>query len=162
KRACERLITTVLGADVPQASRMRIAELAGGNPLFLEELIRTAAAGRMNEQPDTVLAMLQARLSCLDPPSRRLLCTASIFGQSFPVGGALALLGQTPDPSQDDALLVRLVQAEIVERQLGHLVRGEAEVRFRHALVRDAAYSLLPEGDRGIGHRLAAQYLEDN
>jgi eukaryotic-like serine/threonine-protein kinase len=160
RKACERLIATVLGDGLSEAARARIIDLAGGNPLFLEELIRSAAEGKTDAQPDTVLAMLQAKLSCLEPEARRLLCSASIFGQSFSFGGALALLGQDHQPKEAELSLSGLIQAEIVERRRSRTAQGDVEYRFRHALVRDAAYSLLPDRDRALGHRLAALYLE--
>ncbi len=160
RKAAERLIVEVLGKDVPVPTVAHLVEQAAGNALFLEELIRAAAEGKVEEQPDTVLAMLQARLSCLDTEARRVLCAASVFGRNFWRGGVRALLGQELDTQQTEGWLVDLVQSEIIEKQRDSRFPEETEYKFRHALVRDAAYGLLPEGDRTLGHRLAGVYLE--
>lgn len=160
RKAAERLASVVLGADAPAFAVERIVEHAAGNALFLEELIRAAVEGKAEGQPATVLAMLQARLSCLDPLSRRVLCAASIFGQTFWRGGVLTLLGPERDTRQTEERLEQLVQAELVERQWHPRLPDEVEYKFRHVLVRDAAYSLLTDADRALGHRLAGQYLE--
>src|SRR5262249_1002656 len=62
RRACERLIREVLGARSTPELEARIVAQAGGNALFLEELIRAAAEGKTEGVADTVMAMLQARL----------------------------------------------------------------------------------------------------
>ncbi|MDI1483821.1 serine/threonine-protein kinase [Polyangium sp. y55x31] len=158
--AAGELVTAVLGPEVPAASVKRVVEQAAGNALFLEELIRAAAEGKAEGQPDTVLAMLQARLSCLDPASRRVLSAASIFGRTFWRGGVHALLGRARDTSSTDERLEELVQAEILQRRAQSRFTGETEYQFRHALLRDAAYGLLTEADRMLGHRLSCAYLE--
>ncbi|MRG96240.1 serine/threonine-protein kinase [Polyangium spumosum] len=159
-RAAEELVTAVLGPDVPAASVTRIVEQSAGNVLFLEELIRAASEGKAEGQPETVLAMLQARLSCLDLSSRRVLSAASIFGQTFWRGGLVALLGRQHDTITTDERLFELVQAEILERRARSRFPGETEYGFRHVLLRDAAHGLLTDADRGLGHRLACSYLE--
>src|SRR4029079_11522215 len=60
--ACKLLVERVLGPNVESDSLERIVRLAAGNALFLEELIRAAAEGTAGDVPETVLAMLQARL----------------------------------------------------------------------------------------------------
>ncbi|KYF50036.1 hypothetical protein BE08_04670 [Sorangium cellulosum] len=163
RKAAERLVTAVLGADVPASLVARIVEQAAGNALFLEELIRAVVEGKTEGQPATVLAMLQARLSCLEPEARKVLCSASVFGQTFWQGGVLALLGQERAPTGGegaDRWLESLVRSEMVEAQWSSRFPGDAEYRFRHALVRDAAYGLLPVEDRVLGHRIAGAHLE--
>ncbi len=160
KKAAERLITSVLGAEVAAATAARMIEQAAGNALFLEELIRAAAEGKAEGQPETVLAMLQARLSCLDTQARRVLSAASIFGQTFWRGGVRTLLGRNQDTQQTADRLEELARDEIVVKQWGSRFPGETEYKFRHALVRDAAYGLLTDDDRRLGHRLSGMYLE--
>ncbi|XXX79316.1 protein kinase [Sorangium sp. So ce134] len=163
KKAAERLVVAVLGAEVPAALLSRIVEQAAGNALFLEELIRGVVDGKTDGQPATVLAMLQARLSCLEPEARKVLCSASVFGQTFWRGGVLAMLGQERGPAAGDGAdrwLESLVRAEMVEVQWSSRFPGDTEYRFRHALVRDAAYGLLAAEDRRLGHRLAGAHLE--
>src|SRR5205823_4007513 len=75
KRASETLVRAVLG-ETPEMAR--IVEHAAGHPLLLEELVRAAAEGRSGETPETVLAIVQARLETLPEPARRVLRAASI------------------------------------------------------------------------------------
>jgi hypothetical protein len=158
KRAGERLVHEVLDADVPEQTVARIVEHAAGNALFLEELIRAEAEGRSGQAPETVLAILQARIGRLDASARRVLRAASVFGEIAWVGGIDALLG-AGGHDIDDALQ-RLAADEILEQRRDSRFPGEREVRFRHVLMRDAAYGLLTADDRADGHRAAAQYLE--
>jgi serine/threonine protein kinase len=158
KKAGERLVHEVLGADLPNETVWRIVEHAAGNALFLEELIRAEAEGRGGQAPETVLAILQARIGRLDAGARRVLRAASVFGESSWVGGILAVLGA--GGHDIDGAVQRLTGAEILEDRRESRFPGEREVRFRHVLMRDAAYGLLTTNDRVDGHRAAAQFLE--
>ena len=103
--------------------------------------------------------MVQARLDALEPDARRVLRAASVFGQTFWRGGVAALLGET-EPA--GARLAHLVEREL-DRGAARVARvpGEAEYAFRHALVREAAYAMLTDADRALGHRLAGAWLAD-
>jgi hypothetical protein len=160
KKACERLIRDVLGKDVPAVLVERAIEQAAGNALFLEEMIRGIAEGKGEEQPETVVAMLQARIGRLPAGPRRALQAASVFGQTCWDGGVARVLG-LPAPSAEvaDGLSV-LVEAELIEPSPTSRLHGEREHAFRHALVRDAAYGLLTASDVATGHRLAGEFLE--
>jgi len=158
KKAGERLVHEVLGADLPKDTVGRIVEHAAGNALFLEELIRVEAEGRGGQAPETVLAILQARIGRLDANARRVLRAASVFGEIAWVGGIHALLG-AGGHDVDDAMQ-RLTEEEILEDRRDSRFPGEREVRFHHVLMRDAAYGLLTADDRADGHRAAARYLE--
>jgi serine/threonine protein kinase len=158
KKAGERLIHEVLGADLRKDTVARIVEHAAGNALFLEELIRAEAEGRSGQAPETVLAILQARIGRLDTHARRVLRAASVFGESSWIGGIHALLGA--GGHEIDIALHRLAGEEILEARRDSRFPGEREVRFRHALMRDAAYGLLTADDRADGHTAAAHYLE--
>ncbi|KYF78178.1 hypothetical protein BE20_25480 [Sorangium cellulosum] len=81
RKACERLVRQALGASIGREMLERIVALAGGHAFYLEELIRAVAEGRGEALPETVLAMVEARLSRLDPEARRLLRAASVFGE---------------------------------------------------------------------------------
>lgn len=162
KRASERLVQNILGAKVPSQSVQRIVEQAAGNALYLEELIRSFAEGKTEQLPDTVLAMLQARIGRLSSEQRRVLRVASIFGDNFFRGGVQSLLGHgSPTDHTDhiDQVLRELSDAEIIERHRDSRHPGEVEYGIRHALLREAAYSLLTDEDRQLGHRLCAEYL---
>ena len=160
KKACERLIVQVLGKAAAPEAVARAIEQSGGNALFLEELIRAVAAGKTDEQPDTVLAMLQARIGQFETGPRRALHAAAIFGQTFWAGGAAAVLGLPKSTPEFDSWLSMLTEAEFIQPcSVGRLAEDQ-EFRFRHALVRDAAYSLLGPSDLVTGHRLAGLFLE--
>lgn len=159
RRACEQLVAQVLGDSATAALASRIVEQAAGNPLFLEELIRAAADGKADRLPATVLAMLQARIGRLDAELRRVLRAASVFGASFFSAGVQALLGPGTTAEETHSWLRELQQHEILEAQR-ETTGDEAPLRFRHALMREAAYSLLLDADRTLGHRLAAAFLE--
>lgn len=155
KKVSERLVRTVLG-DVGEAVIARIVERAGGNALFLEELIRARAEGRDHEVPATVFAMLGARLETLPPEARRVLRAGSIFGQSFWSSGVAALA----DTVDTNKIIASIVDGEWLEPRERARFAGEQEFAFRHALVRDAAYATLTDVDRALGHRLAGEWLE--
>jgi hypothetical protein len=117
RKAGGRLVREVLGAEVPDALIDRLMEQAAGNALFLEELIRAVAEGRGEEAPETVLAMLQARLGRLEPEARQVLLAASFFGRTFWLSGVRALLGGDPTAEALRRWLQQLVEQEWVERQ---------------------------------------------
>src|SRR5262249_55178845 len=146
KRACERLIREILGEDLPAADVNHIVEQAAGNVLFLEELIRARAEGDADQDRvslETVLAMLQARLARLVPALRRTLRAASVFGHHFWPGGVQALLGVPEEADLVPRACQALLEAELIERLRQSRLPGEVEYRFRHALMREAAYGLL-------------------
>lgn len=156
--AAAGLVRAVLG-DVPDARVDALVRRADGNAFFLEELIRGAAEPGGGALPESVLAMVQARLHGLGPEARRVLRAASIFGQVFWEGGVTALLGQGGAFPVHEWLDV-LVGREVVVRQAESRIPGEVAYRFRHALVHEAAYGLLTAEDRGLGHGLAGAWLE--
>src|SRR5262249_6055397 len=90
RKASERLVRAAI-ADADEATVAGVVDRAGGNALFLEELIRAVAEHR-SELPPTVLAMVAARLEELDPEARRALRAASVFGEVFWRSGVAALL----------------------------------------------------------------------
>ena len=157
RRASERLVRAVLGEDTPADLVAGIAERAAGNALYLEELIRAAAEGKRDDLPETVLAMVQARLESLEPEGRQVLRAASIFGRVFWRGGLHALL---PGDSAAADWLAELDRREVTASRGASRFSGEAEHVFRHEVMREAAYAMLTESDRALGHRLAGEWLE--
>jgi hypothetical protein len=155
RRACVELARDVLGERAGAVTLDRLWEQSAGNAFFLEELLRAAVAGRGGDAPPTVLAMVQARVEGLGPEARRVLRAASVFGERFWRGGVAALLGGAPL----DGVLAALVDDEVITRSPEAKFPGETEYAFRHALVRDAAYGMLTEADREVGHRLAGGWL---
>ncbi len=161
RQACLRLVQEVLGNRVDAETVKQIVDRADGNALYLEELIRAVSEGNKDALPETVLAMLQARLTRLSLPLRRLLRVASIFGLTFWEGAVGALLGFEQNTADVLPLLDELVAAEFVKHHQSSRFPGEREYSFRHPLMRDAAYGLLSESDRCLGHLLAGRYLEE-
>lgn len=159
RKAGARLVREVLGATVSESIIDRLVEQAAGNALFLEELIRGVAEGHGEAAPQTVLAMLQARLGRLEPEARQVLLAASFLGRSFWPGGVQALLGEALSETALQRWLQRLVELEWVEPQPSSRFPGESEFRFRHSLVRDAAYALVPDNHKPAGHQLAGLWL---
>jgi eukaryotic-like serine/threonine-protein kinase len=145
---------------LPETLIDTLVRRAEGNAFFLEELIRSAAEhGAGSHLPDSVLAMVQARLDALGPEARRILRAASVFGAVFWHGGVAALSGEGKVFKLHE-WLEGLVAREVMVRQPESRVAGEAEYRFRHALLRDAAYAMLTAEDRRLGHALAGAWLE--
>jgi tetratricopeptide (TPR) repeat protein len=155
RRAGELLVRAALGSEAPDEVTSLLLERADGNAFYLEELIRAVAEGKGAALPETVLAMVQARLEALHVEERRVLRAASVFGQAFAEGGVAALLGGVEVRGWLRALAEREVIVEDDGRQ-----GDDARYRFRHALVREAAYGMLTEADRVVGHQLAAEWLE--
>jgi hypothetical protein len=161
RKASERLMREVLGDRATPELVERIVARAGGHALYLEELVRAVAENAGEEVPEAILAMMQARFLRLEPGVRRILRAASIFGETFWRGGVQELLKADPRAEQDlDRWLAILVETEVLMRHRQSRLPKDEEFAFRHGLLRDAAYSLLGEEERRIGHRLAAGYLE--
>ncbi|WP_437644157.1 protein kinase domain-containing protein [Sorangium sp. So ce362] len=156
RRASERLVREVLGDGVGDEQVEELLARADGNAFVLEEQIRAVAEGRSEGMPETALAMVQARLETLEVEERRVLRAASVFGETFWEGGVAALVGGAPAATR----LAELARRELVQRRHEARIAGEVEYGFRHALVREAAYEMLTERDRRVGHGLAGDWLE--
>ncbi|HTJ40588.1 MAG TPA: protein kinase [Kofleriaceae bacterium] len=157
RRASERLVREVLGEKVGAPTVAKLVEQSAGNALFLEELIRAAATGKGDALPESVLAMMQARLDRLPAEARRVLRAASVFSNCFWTAGVQKLVGMDLDVGD---WITFLDDEEVIGRRGDRKFPGQDEHVFRHALVREAAYSLLTESDRRLGHRQAAEWLE--
>ncbi|WP_437777356.1 protein kinase domain-containing protein [Sorangium sp. So ce1097] len=156
RRASERLVRAALGDDAGAELVATLVDRADGNPFYLEEQVRAVAAGHGAHLPETVLAMVQARIEALDAEARRVLRAASVFGQAFWPSGVSALLGG----AGVTRWLSELERREVIHRRGPGRLRGEVEYRFRHGLVREAAYGMLTDADRRLGHALAGEWLE--
>ncbi len=149
------LLEALGGVDDGLAAR--IAASADGNPLFLEEmlaLVRSSSGGRV-EVPPTIQALLAARLDQLDTGERAVLERGSIEGQIFHRGAVEALANGEPQTER----LTALVRKQLVRPDRPQLPREDA-YRFRHLLIRDAAYDALPKSVRADLHRRFAGWLE--
>jgi tetratricopeptide (TPR) repeat protein len=155
-RPAEQLAREVLGAKADPSTIRRIVAQAAGNPFFLEELIRAVVSDAPGTMPETLRAVVQKRLEALDEDSRRVLRAASIFGGVFWSRAAAALLAGL----DVERRLADLIEREVIVRHPESRIAGEIEYAFRHALVRDAAYAMLTEADRALGHLFAGEWLE--
>ena len=139
--------------------RERIARAAGGNPLFVEEML--AMAGEEDGEvvvPPTLRALLAARLDQLEPAERSVLERGAIEGEIFHRGAVQALL---PDEGQVTPRLAALVRKELI-RPDRPLYADDDGFRFRHLLIRDAAYDALPKATRAELHARFAAWLEQH
>jgi class 3 adenylate cyclase/predicted ATPase len=145
---------TDLGAPL----RDRIREASEGNPLFVEEMVAMLAESPEREVgvPPTIQALLAARLDQLDSNERDVLQCGSVEGRVFHRGGVQAL---APDELQLNARLTSLVRKELVRPDRPQLP-GEDAFRFRHLLIREAAYDALPKAVRADLHERFAEWLD--
>ncbi len=157
-KAMEKLVARALSQSDP-ALVASIALRAGGNPFFAEELVRAAshearASGAREETTTAALAMLESRLTSLEPEARRVLRAGSVFGAQFSSAQVVTLLGDDATREFVDAWCAWLAEREV-------LAQSGGVWSFRHALVRDAAYAMLTEEDRKTAHAHAAALLEE-
>jgi predicted ATPase len=127
----------------------QVAERSAGNPLFAEEMVnRIREEGSQDVQtlPETVHAVLAARLDSLSAPERRVLQHASVVGQTF-WEGSLAGIEEEEGIDLQDALMA-LQEKDLVVPSAGSRLAGEHEYAFKHVLIRDVAYSTLPKSVR--------------
>ncbi|HEY2372511.1 MAG TPA: adenylate/guanylate cyclase domain-containing protein [Gaiellaceae bacterium] len=148
-----------LAADAPVSTplRDRIRETAEGNPLFVEEMIRLLREAPDGEipVPPTIHALLTARLDQLDPAERTVLQRGAVEGRVFHRGAVQVL---APHESQVGARLAALVRKGLLHPEHTRF-SGEDAYRFRHQLIRDAAYETLPKAARAELHERFAGWL---
>jgi hypothetical protein len=145
---------------MPAETQAALLERAGGNPLYAEQFVRMLGeSGTPGEDlPETVQALIAARLDTLAPELKNLLHDASVLGKVFWTG-ALATMGAR---DRDDVLtgLRELVRREFVRPARVSSMRDEEEFSFWHVLVRDVAYQQIPRVSRGQKHVEAAEWIE--
>jgi class 3 adenylate cyclase/tetratricopeptide (TPR) repeat protein len=172
--ARELIDALVPGGALPAAVRNRIADAAEGNPLYVEEFLRSLiddgalvasddgwTASRNLDSiavPPTIQALLSARLDRLAPEERALAERASVVGRVFdqPAVVALSPAERRPDVPRN---LLGLVRKELIRPDRSGLAQTDA-FRFRHMLIRDAAYERLPKSERAELHESFAGWLE--
>ena len=139
--------------------RARIEAAAAGNPLFIHEMVAMAdEAGDEVEVPATLRALLAARLDRLEPAERRVLERGAVEGEVFHRGAVQAL---TPEEAQVTPRLAALVRRQLIRSDRTQFA-GDDGFRFRHLLIRDAAYDALPKSVRADLHRRYAAWLEQH
>ncbi len=157
------LLANLLGeADVETRLRDRIAEAAEGNPLFVEQMLAMMGEnGHGNggvAVPPTIQALLAARLDRLEPAERAVAERASVVGKEFWRGAVVDLSPETVRSSVGEQLQT-LVRKELIHPHRS-VFAGDDGFRFRHMLIRDAAYAGMPKEARADLHERFAVWLE--
>jgi tetratricopeptide (TPR) repeat protein len=148
-------VTELVGDRVSSEVRERITHAAGGNPLFVVELLAMAEQSAEVEVPASLQALLAARLDQLDEPERQVLEHAAVEGEVFHRGAAQAL---TPDEPQLTRRLATLARRGLIRPDKAQIA-GEDAFRFSHLLFRDAAYDEIPKAVRAELHERFAGWL---
>jgi class 3 adenylate cyclase/tetratricopeptide (TPR) repeat protein len=148
-----------MGSRLDAGLMARIRDAAEGNPLFVEEMTAMVDEGGGEVVvPPTVQALLAARLDQLDGDERSVLERGSVEGQVFH-RGAVQALGVTE--SDISPRLSALIRKELVRPEAATF-SGDDAYRFRHILIRDAAYDALPKATRAELHGRFADWLEEH
>jgi tetratricopeptide (TPR) repeat protein len=172
---CERLIKSLVGrAELAEEVGSRIAAGAEGNPLFVEEMLsmliddgllthengRWTATGDLTAVPvpPTIQALLAARLDRLGDEERAVIERASVEGKVFHRGSVVQLAPESLRPSVATHLGA-LIRKELI-RPDKPVFAAEDAFRFRHLLIRDAAYDSIPKQVRAELHERHAEWLE--
>jgi class 3 adenylate cyclase/tetratricopeptide (TPR) repeat protein len=158
---------------LPPALRDQILDTAEGNPLFLEEIVTRLIEARTLEArdggwsvadgaaalelPDTINALLAARIDALPDDERRAVREASVVGRVFWEAPVAAAVGE----SHVSERLERLERRGLVSMRPTSTLTGQLEYLFKHALVRDVAYSGLPLARRARAHAAVAAWLSE-
>ena len=152
----DRDVEQMLPTRLADPLREKITRAAGGNALFVQEMLAVAddADGRL-VVPPTLQAVLAARLDQLDPDERAVLSYGSIEGETFHHGAIQAL---APVDAHAASLLAALVRKGLIRPGRPDLP-AEDGYRFRHILIRDAAYATLPKSRRSTLHAGLADWL---
>jgi predicted ATPase/class 3 adenylate cyclase len=151
----------VADRDLSPAARQRLLEKTEGNPLFVEETVRMLAEANgaaVERIPDTLQALIAARIDHLPAGEKSLLQRAAVIGRTF-WPGAVAHLGEDEDelrPLIDDLLL-----REFLLRERRSTISGEEAFRFKHVLIREVAYGGLSKTARASYHQRFAEWLRD-
>jgi class 3 adenylate cyclase/tetratricopeptide (TPR) repeat protein len=140
----------------------QVAVRSGGNPLFAEEMVNRLMEEETAEAealPTTVQSLLAARLDSLERLERRLLQSASVVGQTFWEG---ALASTAAEEGLDlGRTLASLEEKDLLVPTAGGRLAGEREYAFKHVLIRDVAYSMLPKSVRCRKHVEVAEFIRE-
>ena len=172
-RDIDALLESLLG-DTPPAVRERLAQASAGNPLFAEELVgmlldegvlsRVGGVCLLDGDldalalPASLHALLSARLDRLDGEARATLARGAVEGEVFH-SGAVVELSDLPWRPAVPGDLQRLADKDLVRSAPASFV-GETAYRFKHILVRDAAYRETAKSLRAALHEQFAHWLE--
>ena len=148
---------------LPSETQRTLIDRAGGNPLYAEEFVRLLSASDVLDDgdvrvPDSVQALIAARLDTLSPDRKSLLQEAAVVGEFF-WAGALAEIGGR-DLREVELGLHELTRRELVRPLRTSSMQDEAEYAFRHVLIRDVCYAQIPRAARAERHEAAAAWIE--
>jgi class 3 adenylate cyclase/tetratricopeptide (TPR) repeat protein len=154
----EELADALLGTgEVPPAQRGLVLERAEGNPLFLEEIAHALRDGRGLEGiPDTLQALIAARIDELPADEKRLLQSAALVGRVFWRGAVESLAPELDVAELLDGLLGR----ELLVPEERSTISGDLAFRFKHVLIRDVAYGGMTKARRAQEHQAFAAWVE--
>ena len=149
-------------AVLPAETQQALLERAGGNPLYAEEFVRLLAdRGRLGETedvPDSVQALIAARLDTLSPERKSLLQDGAVIGKVFWAGALAEMSGR--ELREVEQALHELARKELVRSARISSMEREAEYGFWHVLVRDVCYAQIPRAARAARHHAAASWIE--
>ncbi|MFO0553881.1 MAG: protein kinase [Polyangiaceae bacterium] len=160
KRAVRELARSLLGPNATDAQIDQVADQAAGSPLFAEELARLVSQGKGLKGAATIEAAIQVSLDALDDQVREAAGRLSTFGLAGWDAGLGALyepgaLAKTPT----DALISKLVSADLIVEGAKSRFTGKREYLFKHALIRDVAYAMVGDDLKKQLHERAAGWL---
>jgi len=155
-----RLLHALLDQSVlPAETQTLLLERCGGNPLYAEQFARMLAdSGEDAGVPETVQAVISARLDALGPDRKALLQDAAVIGKVFWAEAVAAVSGS--DERSVLAALVDLAHRDLVRPARASSFEGKREFAFTHLLVRDVGYGQIPRAERARKHRLVAEWIE--
>jgi class 3 adenylate cyclase len=152
-------VAQLMPRRLPAELRERITRAAGGNPLFIEEMVAmTGEADGEVAVPPSLQTLLAARLDQLENGERTVLERGAVEGAIFHRGAVQAL---APPETRVTPCLAALVRKDLIRPTKARLA-GEDGFRFRHHLIRDAAYDALPKAARAELHEGFAVWLEEH
>jgi class 3 adenylate cyclase len=154
-----QLALHLLGAG---AKATHVAEVAEGNPLFIEQFAAVLSERDGHEPgslPTTIRGLVSARLDALPADEREVILDASIIGKSF-WRGALDRIARDPDCLA--VALAALERRDLIRRDAVSKMEGDEQWSFKHILIRDVAYDLQPRARRREGHRHVAEFIEQS
>ena len=154
KRAIRMIARSLLGDSSTPETLEQIVQQAGGLPLFAEELSRLSAAGGDTSNAPTIETAIQASLDGLDEECRDAVGRLSVFGLTCWDGG-LEAVGMV----EAEGLLRELARRELLLELQASRFSGSSEWVFKHALVREVAYSSLGKKESVELHALAGKWL---
>src|SRR5947209_8211639 len=159
----ERLADALLAdAELPPQVRARLLDTTEGNPLFVEEsarMVLESGDGAFDRIPDTLQALIAARIDRLPASEKLLLQRASVIGRVF-WAGALSHLSPDFGEEIEDAL-DDLVLRDLLTHEQRSTITGEQPFRFKHVLIREVAYAALSKAARAEYHQKFAEWLSD-